>query len=209
MRSKINALGQSNTIKLLINDQDQSEDIQNTNSKESMNESNDESQNFHIKTSLPNLPPIQNQEPYEDYSTNLFSQQIQDVENEINDIIMEDKNNNWKKSTEDNINKITNYITPMKISSNKQQVKEGEMTPKAGTKATPINIIQEKLKNALKVLSPQEKMDKIRQKAKDNAMKMKRMTLESTKVKESQVKNGTVSKMKTSTKKKTRTKERK
>ena len=148
--------------KILIDSRDQNEDTQNS---DGISELDDENQEFHIKT-LPNLPPIQNQEPYLDSANDRFTQHMQEVENDINDIIMEDKaNSEWKK---DSINKITNYITLMKNASNREQAREGELTPKTGTKATPINIIQEKLKNALKVLSPQEKMDKIRQKAKEN-----------------------------------------
>jgi len=42
------------------------------------------------------------------------------------------------------------------------------MTPNLGTKVTPVNLIQEKLKKVLKNLSMQEKMEKIRHKPKDN-----------------------------------------
>ena len=178
--------------KILINNQDQNGDIQNS---DGIRESNDEDQ-FHIKT-LPNLPPIQNQEPYLDNENDRFTQQMQEVENDINDIIMEDKvNSDWKNNS---INKITNYITPMKSKLDREQEREGELTPKTGTKTTPINIIQQKLKDALKVLSPQEKMEKIRQKARENALKMKNMTLESKNAKEPQKKKKVENETKKST----------
>jgi len=87
----------------------------------------------------------------------------------------------------------------MKNALKREQAREGELTPKAGTKATPINIIQEKLKDALKVLSPPEKMEKNRQKAKENAMRMKKMTLELKNAKESQKKNNLENEIKKST----------
>ena len=75
--------------KILINNQDQSGDIKNS---DGTRESNDDEDRFHINT-LPNLPPIQNQEPFPDNENDRFTQQMQEVENDINDIIMEDKVN--------------------------------------------------------------------------------------------------------------------
>ena len=78
--------------KILINNRDQNGDTQNS---DGISELDDENQEFHIKT-LPNLPPIQNQEPHLDNANDRFTQQMQEVENDINDIIMEDKvNSEW------------------------------------------------------------------------------------------------------------------
>jgi len=57
-----------------------------------------------------------------------------------------------------NVNKITNYITPIKTAKNfdKAELNEGEMTPKSGSKQTSINMVQERLENALQILSPKE-----------------------------------------------------
>jgi len=57
-----------------------------------------------------------------------------------------------------NVNKITNYITPIKAAKNfdKPELNEGEMTPKSGFKQTLINMAQERLKNSLQILSPKE-----------------------------------------------------
>ena len=76
------------------------------------------------------------------------------------------------------ISKNTNFITPLKsqtkISDFIQHSNDGDSTPKRRTHETPINIMQEQLQNALKVLSPQEKMMKIRQQAKANAAASKK-----------------------------------
>ena len=76
------------------------------------------------------MSKIQNQELQKKQSIDLFSQQIQEIEKDINDMIMEDK-----KSVEDN-SKSTNFITPTKAMKkmNVEELDEGEMTPKSGSK---------------------------------------------------------------------------
>ena len=75
-------------------------------------------------------------------------------------------------------NREINFISPLKsqtkISDYIQHSNNGDDTPKTRIAETPINIMQEQLQNALKVLSPQEKIQKIRQQAKLNAKESKR-----------------------------------
>jgi len=133
------------------------------------------------------MSKIQNQEMQKDQTIDLFSQQIQEIEKDINDLFMEDK-----RSVENNT-KFTNFITPTKALKKMEieKLDEGEITPKSGSKQKiSINMVQDKLKSALQILSPKEKLEKIRNQAKTNAIaaknkikKMKEKELEATTLK--------------------------
>ena len=122
------------------------------------------------------MSKLQNQEMQKDQTIDLFSQQIQEIEKDINDLFMEDK-----KSVQNNT-KSTNFITPTKALKKMdiEKLDEGEITPKSGSKQKiSINMVQDKLRSALQILSPKEKLEKIRNQAKTNAIaaknKMKEM----------------------------------
>ena len=73
------------------------------------------------------------------------------------------------------ISKNSNFITPLKSQTkisdfiqNNNEETDGDATPKRKTKEVPINVAQEQLQKALTVLSPQEKLQKIRERAKVN-----------------------------------------
>jgi len=125
--------------------------------QEKMNEDQDQDQDqeyddiedeeFELKPSIPNLPPIKHQNFCEkEQSAEMFSQQIQDIEMEM-DEAMEDKDEK-NNANDNNIKKFTNYITPMKIQPNGEQPKDGEMTPNQETKS----LISTSSKRNLKML---------------------------------------------------------
>ena len=93
--------------------------------------------------SIDMLPPIEHQDTYE-----VFSQEI---------------NEHDQKQLE-----ISNQSTSSNES--KMSIDEGQKTPVSGSKKSPpINIIQNQLNEALKILSPKEKLAKMRRQAKLNA----------------------------------------
>ena len=156
------------------------------------------------------LPPIQHQkiindktmnetqnQLQKDQPTDAFSKQIQEIEQDIKEIMMEDRKSSEQK------NKNFNFITPTKAAKKMEieELDEGEMTPKSGSKKkTPINLVQEKLKNVLQVLSPKERLEKIRNQAKTNAIAAKNKMKEM-KEKEKETTNSKATKMNVSLKK--------
>ena len=108
-----------------------------------------------------------------------ISPQMEMSKDNNNDIIEEEETSNEE-------DREISFITPLKaqtkISDFIQNSNDGDETPKMKTTETPINVMQEQLQNALKVFSPQEKIQKIRQQAKANAAEAKR------KIREAQMK---------------------
>ena len=85
---------------------------------------------------------------------------------------------NEEDENENQVSLITPLKSQTKISDFIQNSNDGDTTPKTKTSEIPINVMQEKLQNALKVLTPQEKMQKIRMQAKANAIELKRKAKE-------------------------------
>jgi len=149
--------------------------------KPSKNDLDSDSENEKMST----LSPIQHQNHMdnENQETNLlFANKINYLEQEFKkeNAIASDNTDleidQYSKSiSKSNVNKNTNYITPIKAAKNfdKIELNEGEMTPKSVSKQTSINMVQERSKSALQILSPKEKLAKIRNQAKNNAIAAK------------------------------------